>query len=232
MRLPYYPRLKKNETIDLIPAVNVVIKADVAGSAEAILDVIDTYNEDEKCRLNVVHYGIGPITESDVEIATVFNAIIYRFNVNIPSIIENKVKNSDISVRSYNVIYKLIDDIKSEIENKLPLKEREQIIGEATVLKLFDMKIDKKKVTIAGCLCTKGFIKKNQSIHLKRGEEVIYTGKLLSIRHLKEEIELAKSGVECGVRLDDSSISFEPNDILVCFQRIKEKENINWNTGF
>lgn len=228
-----YKGLREKEIkVDLTPAVNIVIKADVAGSVEAILDVINTYTEDEKCRLNVVHYGIGPITESDLELATVFNAIIYRFNVNIPANIEEKVKAQGISVRRCNVIYKLIDDIKDEINLKLPLKDNEEIIGEASVLKPFVITVEKKKVNVAGCMCTQGILKKNEKYRLIRGEEVIYTGKLISMKHVKNEVDSIKNGSECGLRLDDNSIVFQPGDKLICFRPFKEKQTIDWNTGF
>ncbi|KAK2580312.1 hypothetical protein KPH14_012549 [Odynerus spinipes] len=228
--LPQVP--KKKEVLDLTPTVNIVIKADVAGSVEAILDVIGTYTADEICHLNVVHYGVGPVTESDVELAAVFNAIIYRFNVNIPSNIQETIKEKDIPVRPYNVIYKLIDDIKNEINLKLPLADSEEIIGEAKVLKPFEITVEKKKVNVAGCICTKGTLKKNELYRLVREGEVIYTGKLLSMRHIKNEVESIKTGIECGLRLDNNSVIYQPGDILVCFKSFKEKQTIDWNPGF
>nr|XP_050868441.1 translation initiation factor IF-2, mitochondrial [Vespula vulgaris] len=224
---------KKKESIpDLTPAFNIIIKTDVAGSVEAILDVIGTYTEDEKCRLNVVHYGVGPVAESDVELAATFDAVIYQFNVNVPSEIQKMAKIKDITIRSCNVIYKLIDDIKNEINMKLPFEDREEIIGQAEVLKQFDVTVEKKRVSIAGCQCVEGILKRNGIYHLIRNENVIYTGKLLSLRHLKNEVDSIKNGTECGIRLDNNSITFQPGDKIICFKPYKEKQSIEWNAGF
>ncbi|XP_035724519.1 translation initiation factor IF-2, mitochondrial-like [Vespa mandarinia] len=231
IRRIYEPK-KKESVQDLTPAFNLIIKTDVAGSVEAILDVIGTYTADEICRLNIVHYGVGPITESDVELATTFGAVIYQFNVNIPKEIEKIAKIKNIVIKSCNVIYKLIDDIKNEINMKLPFKDCEEIIGEAKVLKQFDVTIEKKSVSVAGCQCVVGTLKKNEMYHLIRNENVIYTGKLLSLRHLKNEVDSIKNGVECGLRLDNNSLMFQPGDKLICFKRYKERQSIEWNAGF
>ncbi|KAL2712719.1 hypothetical protein V1478_017674 [Vespula squamosa] len=240
----YISEPKKKESIsDLTPAFNIIIKTDVAGSLEAVLDVIGTYTADEKCRLNVVHYGVGLTTESDVELAATFDAVIYQFNVNISSKIQKLAKIKDITIRSCNVIYKLIDDIKNEINMKLPFEDREEIIdfilqkfihikGEAQVMKQFDVTIEKKRVSVAGCQCVEGTLKKNGMYHLIRNENVIYTGKLLSLRHLKNEVDSIKNGTECGLRLDDNSITFQPGDKIICFKPYKEKQSIEWNAGF
>ncbi|KAI4477729.1 hypothetical protein M0804_012557 [Polistes exclamans] len=223
---------KKEETSDHTPKLNIILKTDVSGSAEAILDVIGTYTADEMCRLNVVHYGVGSVSENDLELASTFDAIIYLFNISISSVMQKTAIANNIIVRPCNIIYKLIDDIKNEINSKLPLKDSEEIIGEAQFLKQFDVKIEKKRVSIAGCQCTKGILKKNELYHVKRGDNIVYTGKLLSMRHLKEEIDTIKSGVECGLRFINSSLTFQPGDKIICFKPYKEKQTIEWDAGF
>ncbi|XP_043254682.1 translation initiation factor IF-2, mitochondrial isoform X1 [Colletes gigas] len=225
-------RSTSKETVNTTPEVNVIIKGDVAGSVEAILDLFDTYTDNELCRLNIVHYNIGPVTETDLELAKTFNAIIYHFNVNIPSKLEKEAKEKGISVRKYNVIYKLFDDIKNEINSNLGEIHVEEKIGEASVLKMFEITDGKKKVNVAGCRCTAGVLQKSAIYHLVRNGEIIYTGKLTSMRHLKEEVSSIQIDVECGLRFEDITMEFQPNDTLVCFNQKKERQTINWEPGF
>ncbi|XP_076665944.1 mitochondrial translation initiation factor 2 isoform X2 [Andrena cerasifolii] len=215
-----------------LPEVNVIIKGDVAGSIEAILDIFDTYAQDEMCRLNVVHYGVGAVTETDLELARTFNAIIYRFNVNINHKLEEEANKDGLIIRNYKVIYKLIDDIKEEINSKLPEIDAEEVLGEASIQQEFKIMEGKKKVNVAGCRCTKGVLKKSAMFHLVRGSDTVYTGKLASMRHLKDEVSSVKVNIECGLRLDDPTVSFQPGDVLVCFQPYKTHQKVDWDPGF
>lgn len=170
------PRPKESLPDDDTPRVSVIIKGDVHGSVEAILDVLETYSGNEKCRLDVVHYGVGNVSESDIELAKSFDAIIYAFAVEPPA----KV-TSDVSIRVCNIIYRLIDDLKEEISNKLPSLEIEDILGEANVLQQFFITEGRKEVPVAGCRCTKGVLKKSNQFRLVRNGETIYDGKFYNI---------------------------------------------------
>lgn len=172
-RLRHGPRPKETVADDGVPRVSVIIKGDVHGSVEAILDVLETYSDNDKCRLDVVHYGVGNISETDIELAKSFDAIIYAFAVEPPL----KVM-SDVSIRVCNIIYRLIDDLKEEISGKLPPIEIEDILGEANVLQQFFITEGRKEVPVAGCRCTKGVLKKAQKFRLMRNDEVIYDGKV------------------------------------------------------
>lgn len=158
---------------DPTPKFNVVLKADVHGSLEAILDVLDTYDCSDKCRFSVVHYGVGPVTQSDIEIAKTFNAIIYSFSVQLP-----KTKPSDVIMREFNIIYRLIEDVTAEINSRLPEIEVDDIVGEAEVQQIFLINERNRKVPVLGCRCTKGTLKKKLRFKIVRDEEVIYDGKL------------------------------------------------------
>lgn len=171
-RLRHGPRPKETIPNDGTPRVSVIVKGDVHGSVEAILDVLETYSENDKCRLDVVHYGVGNVSESDIELAKTFDAIIYAFAVEPPA----KV-TSNVSIRSCNIIYRLIDDLKEEISNKLPPLEVEDILGEANVLQQFSITEGRKEVPVAGCRCTKGVLKKAHKFRLLRNSEIIYDGK-------------------------------------------------------
>lgn len=140
---------KKKEIENFTPAVNIIVKGDMAGSVEALLDIFDTYTYDTICHLNIVHYGIGSITQSDIELADTFKgnilkeyhkyrnhfilfiflAIIYGFNVNTTKQIKDEANKRGISLRFYNIVYKLIDNIKEEIYNVLPEVDVEEILG-------------------------------------------------------------------------------------------------------
>ncbi|KAM0728749.1 Translation initiation factor IF-2, mitochondrial [Formica fusca] len=217
---------------DGIPTVNIIVKGDVAGSVEAILDVFNTYGSDDKCRLSIVHYGVGPITETDLQIADAFGAIIYPFNVPIMKDLKEEADKKNISIRPYNVIYKLIDDVKKEINTKLPPLDTEEVIGEANVLQEFEITEKKKKVKVAGCRCVKGILKKDAMYRLIREQETLYTGKLVSMRHMKTETETIKINVECGLRLEDFTLSFKPGDVLVCYQIGQKSQETDWDPGF
>ncbi|RLU22905.1 hypothetical protein DMN91_005183 [Ooceraea biroi] len=221
------------ELSDTTPKFNVIIKGDVAGSVEAILDVFNTYGSDDKCTLSVVHYDVGPVTETDLELAEAFGAIIYHFNVGISKALQQEATKKEISIRPHNVIYKLIDDVKEEINKKLPAVDAEEVLGEANVKQEFEIKENKKKVKVAGCRCTKGVLKKNAMYRLIRGQDIVYTGKLISMRHLKSEVETIKTDFECGLRFDDdSTLSFKPGDVLICYEVYQKPQETDWDPGF
>lgn len=171
-RLKQGPRTKEMVDDDGVPRVRVIVKGDVHGSVEAILDVLETYSGHDKCRLDIVHYGVGNVNESDVELAKSFDAIIYAFSVDPPTKVD-----CDVSIRVCNIIYRLIDDLKEEISNKLPPLEVEEILGEANVLQTFSISEGRKEVPVAGSRCTKGILKKSQKFRLLRNGESIYDGK-------------------------------------------------------
>uniref|UniRef100_A0A1A9X2L9 Tr-type G domain-containing protein n=1 Tax=Glossina brevipalpis TaxID=37001 RepID=A0A1A9X2L9_9MUSC len=222
------PRTKETlQTDDGIARVSVIIKGDVHGSVEAILDVLETYTDNDKCRLDVVHYGVGNITETDVELAKAFDAIIYAFSVEPP----NKAPPS-VSIRSCNIIYRLIDDLKEEISAKLPPIEVEEIVGEANVLQNFFITEGRKEVPVAGCRCTKGVLKKAQKFRLLRNNEVLYDGPLESMRHLKNEVDTIKKELECGLRLKDTKVIPQSGDVFICYTTRTERQKTDWDPGF
>lgn len=220
-------RPKESEPDDPTPRVNVIVKGDVHGSVEAILDVLDTYDGNEKCRLDVVHYGVGNVTEGDIELAKLFNAIIYAFSVEVPPKLAK-----DVTVRECNIIYRLVDDLKAEINQKLPEIEVEEQLGEANILKIFEITEGRKEVTVLGCRCTKGVLKKNAKFKLMRLNECIHTGTLDSMRHLKNEVDSIKKDVECGLKFSDQSIEVKPGDTIVCYTTIMRPQKTEWDPGF
>ncbi|XP_008553600.1 translation initiation factor IF-2, mitochondrial [Microplitis demolitor] len=228
----YGDRPKEIQEDDGIPRLHVLVKGDVLGSVEAILDVFDTYGDENRCHLDVIHYGIGPVTDSDIELADAFDAIIYTFNVNSPRKIEDVAKKFRVPIHSYKVIYKLIDDIKNEICKKLPPDHVEEKIGEANVLQHFEITERKKKINVAGCRCTDGILKKDSSCRIIRNGETIYEGKVAGIKHLKTDVNSIKSGVECGLRFENPDIIVQPGDTIICYVTHEVQPSVNWDPGF
>ncbi|KAJ8670249.1 hypothetical protein QAD02_001508 [Eretmocerus hayati] len=226
--------LREEEVIqeDIRPKVDLIIKGDVLGSVEAIMDVLDTYNDDDRCRLSIVHYGVGPVTETDIELAKAFDGLIYCFNTNVPKSLAQRIAKENISVRHHKVIYKLIDDLKSEITKVLPTIKVEEEIGQAVVLQEFEINEKKKKVKVAGCRVTTGFLKKSALFKVERDGEVIYKGKAVELRHLKNVVESVKENVECGVKLENVNIDFKPNDVLICYRMVEKNQEVEWYPGF
>ncbi|KAK7874382.1 hypothetical protein R5R35_007843 [Gryllus longicercus] len=225
------PRPKEIEE-DNSPHVSIILKGDVDGSVEAILDVLETYNFNDDCQLSVIHYGVGQVTENDIELAETFGAIIYCFNVDINKNVQQTLETKDVKVKHHNVIYKLVDDLKEEISSHLPEKEVEEILGEANVLQQFEVNEGRHKVPVAGCRCTKGVLKKSAFFRLVRGEETLFEGTLKSMRHLKSDVDSIRKGVECGLQLEDKTVCFQPGDILICYEMKSIPQKTSWDPGF
>ncbi|XP_046658035.1 translation initiation factor IF-2, mitochondrial-like [Daphnia pulicaria] len=225
-------RPRATKEISAGPKLSIIIKGDVDGSVEALLDVLDSY-QSEKCTLDLIHYGVGPITESDIKLAEPFNAIVYAFNTGVaqPNV-RQLAKLQKVQIKDYNIIYRLFDDLRSEMEKLLPPTEAEEIIGEANVLQEFIVTEGRHKLPVAGCRCVKGMLKKAAFFRLIRGEDSIYEGRAASIKHLKNEVDTIKKDVECGIRLDDASLQFRPGDKLVCYEMKEVPQTIDWDPGF
>ncbi|XP_055696129.1 translation initiation factor IF-2, mitochondrial [Lutzomyia longipalpis] len=221
------PRQKEIQDDDGTPCVNIILKGDVHGSVEAILNVLDSYDDSEKCRLNIVHYGVGNVSEGDVELSKTFNAIIYAFSVD-----SSVATKSKAPVRDFKVIYHLVNDLKDEISSKLPPLEVEEIVGEANVLQIFQITEGKKEVTVLGCRCTKGMLKKKLNFKIVRQGEIIYKGSLESMRHLKNEVDSIKNDTECGLKLKDLSCEVKPGDIIYCYSVGEKAQTTAWDPGF
>ncbi|KAK9309392.1 hypothetical protein QLX08_000883 [Tetragonisca angustula] len=232
LKLKLQEEKRKSKIVDSISKINIIIKGDVAGSVEALLDIFDTYKYDTICRLNIVHYGIGPVTNSDIELADTFEAIIYGFNVNAIKTIKEMADAKGVSLRFYNVVYKLIDNIKEEIHNILPEVDIEEIIGEAKVLQKFEINEKNKKVSVAGCRCVKGVLLKSEMYRVVRGNETIFTGKLVSMRHLRNEMSSIETNLECGLRFEDPKVPLQSGDTIICFKLNREKQKLDWDPGF
>ena len=224
-----YNRSRTKETIQTHtgPELSVVVKADVMGSVEAILDMFALYRDD-RCRLSTIEHGVGSVTSADVELAAPFSGIIYAFNVKVESNVVELALSKGVTIRTHNVIYNLYDDVKEELNKCLPVALQEEILGEATVLAHISISNSKKKVPVAGCRCTKGSLKKKALFKLIRGDNVLYDGPAHSLKHLKNEVESVKTNVECGIRFEDPSIIPAPLDKVVCYSTKDVIQEVEW----
>ncbi|GAB1609727.1 translation initiation factor IF-2, mitochondrial-like [Argonauta hians] len=226
-------KMKSKETISSYsgPQLPIILKGDVDGSLEAIMDTLDTYKCPD-CRLDFIHYGIGSITETDVEMAALFEGVVYGFNVTIPDSVAKLAKAKNVPISLHKIIYRLFNDLKDRLSEKLPLLTKEEIVGEANILEVFEVTVNKKKLPVAGCLCTKGKLMKNLKFKVLHHDDIIYDGKLASLKHFKKEVDTIKTDFECGVALSDASIQFQRGDRLVCYKEVEEPQTIKWDINF
>ena len=178
-----------------VAELNVVLKADVQGSVEAIADSLRKLSTDE-VKVNIVGSGVGAITETDAVLAAASNAIVLGFNVRADTSARQTIENENLDLRYYSIIYQLIDEVKAAMGGMLSPEFRQEIIGLAQVREVFK---SPKIGAIAGCMVTEGTIKRNNPIRVLRENIVIYEGELESLRRFKDDVAEVKNGYECGI---------------------------------
>ena len=178
-----------------VKRLNVVVKADVRGSLEAIVSALNEIGNDE-VRVNVVMQGVGGITESDATYAVTAEAVIFGFNVRADNAAKKVVESEGLDLRYYKVIYDLVDDVKAALSGMLDPEVREEITGIAEVREVFQ---SKKMGQIAGCMVIEGTVYRARKIRVLRDNVVIYEGELESLRHFKAEVDNVSGGTECGI---------------------------------
>ncbi|KAK5898632.1 hypothetical protein CesoFtcFv8_008189 [Champsocephalus esox] len=159
--------------------LQLIVKGDVDGSVEALLNILSSYDAQLQCPLDILHYGIGDISENDVNMANTFSGSVYGFNVAASKSIVQLAEKLCVPLRLHNIIYKLIDELKDELSSKLPPLKTEKIVGEATVLAMFDVSVGKKKLPVAGCRVQKGLLDRRMTFRLIRGRDAIWEGELI-----------------------------------------------------
>ncbi|XP_006638534.2 translation initiation factor IF-2, mitochondrial [Lepisosteus oculatus] len=221
----------KERTEDEFRSLPLVIKGDVDGSVETILNILDSYDADEQCHLDVVHFGVGDISENDIGLAETFSGAIYGFNVEANKSVRQIAAKKGIELKLHKVIYKLIDDLKEELSSKLPPTVEENVIGEASVLATFCVTVGKKKVPVAGCRVKEGQLDRRMKFKLIRDGDVLWEGHLTALKHHKDDVQAVKTGMECGLSLD-KDIDFRPGDEIVCYEEVEKRQRISWDPGF
>ncbi|MBQ3059360.1 MAG: translation initiation factor IF-2 [Desulfovibrio sp.] len=197
--------------------LNLVVKADVQGSLEAITEALRKQSTD-KVRINVVHGGAGAITESDILLASASKAIIIGFNVRPTAKIKDVAEHENVDVRFYDIIYKLVDDIKSAMAGLLAPVQREVYLGQAEVRETFSVP---KVGVIAGSYVADGKIVRNAGVRLLRDGVVVYTGKISSLKRFKDDAREVVKGNECGVGLENFN-DVKIGDIIETFETVEE----------
>ena len=204
-----------------IISLNILIKADVQGSAEALVDAVLRLSNEE-VKVSVINSGVGGITESDINLAMASSGIVIGFNVRADAGARKLADTEGIDIRYYSIIYDVIDDVKAALSGLLSPDVREQIIGVAEVREIFR---SPKFGDIAGCMVTTGFIKRNNPIRVLRDNVVVYEGELESLRRFKDDVGEVKSGMDCGIGVKNYNDVKEGDQIEV-FERISVARKI------
>ncbi|QUN06626.1 translation initiation factor IF-2 [Shewanella yunxiaonensis] len=184
-----------NMTEGEVQELNIVLKADVQGSLEAISDSLTKLSTDE-VKVNIIASGVGALTETDATLAAASNAIMVGFNVRADSQARKTIESESVDLRYYSVIYDLIDEVKAAMSGMLAPEFKQQIIGMAEVRDVFK---SPKLGAIAGCMVTEGLVKRSAPIRVLRDNVVIYEGELESLRRFKDDVAEVRSGTECGI---------------------------------
>ena len=178
-------------------SLSVIIKADVQGSYEALAGSLQKLSTDE-VKVNVLHSGVGGITESDVNLAIASGAFIIGFNVRADASARKLSEAEDVEIRYYNIIYDAIDDVKAAMSGMLAPEEKEQVTGTVDIRQVISVS---KVGNIAGCMVTDGVVKRDSHVRLIRNNVVIHTGSLESLKRFKDDVKEVKQGFECGLML-------------------------------
>ncbi len=193
--MPRLDSLLENFGADEVKRLNVIVKADVRGSLEAIVTALNDVGNEE-VQVNVVMSGVGGITESDASYAVTAGAVVFGFNVRADNAAKRVVESEGLDLRYYKVIYDLVDDVRDALSGMLSPEVREDIVGIAEVRDVFE---SKKLGQIAGSMVIEGTISRSKQIRVLRDNVVIYEGELESLRRFKDEVQSVSSGTECGI---------------------------------
>ncbi|XP_045405583.1 translation initiation factor IF-2, mitochondrial isoform X2 [Lemur catta] len=179
---PLKPKEKLERDSNTLP---VIIKGDVDGSVETLLNIMDTYDASHECELELVHFGVGDISENDVNLAETFNGVIYGFNVNASNVIQQSAAKKEVKIKLHKIIYRLIEDLQEELSSRLPCTVEEHPIGLLT-----------------------------------------------SLKHHKDDVSVIKTGMDCGLGLDEEKIEFKVGDQIVCYEEKHVPAKTSWDPGF
>jgi translation initiation factor IF-2 len=201
--------------------LNIILKGDVDGSVEALTDSFQKLSTEE-IQVNIIHKGVGAITESDVLLATASDAIIIGFNVRPMGNARQIADKEEIDIRMYSIIYDAINDLKDAMEGMLSPELKEEITGTAEIREIFKVT---KIGSIAGCMVTSGKIFRNSQIRLIRDGVVIYTGELASLKRFKDDVKDVSKGFDCGMQIKNYN-DIQENDVIEAFHEVEVKKKL------
>ena len=202
---------KADENVSELP---ILVKADVQGSAEAIVQAMEKIGNDE-VRVRVLHSGVGAITESDIGLAEASGAPVVGFNVRANASARNTANQKGVEIRYYSVIYDLVDDVKAAASGLLSAEVRESFIGYASIKEVFKVS---NVGRVAGCLVTEGVARRSAGVRLLRDDVVIHEGTLKTLKRFKDEVPEVQSGQECGMAFENYE-DIRPGDVIEIFER-------------
>ena len=211
-------RAKEDENVTELP---IVVKADVQGSAEAIVQAMEKIGNDE-VRVRVLHSGVGAITESDIGLSEASGAPVFGFNVRANAPARNAANQKGVEIRYYSVIYDLVDDVKAAASGLLSAEIRENFIGYAKIKEVFKVSGVGK---VAGCIVTEGVARRSAGVRLLRDDVVIHEGTLKTLKRFKDEVAEVQSGQECGMAFENYD-DIRPDDVIEIFEREEVKRTL------
>jgi translation initiation factor IF-2 len=196
-----------------VSTLPIIVKADVDGSVQAVADSLEQLSTDE-VKVEIIHRGVGAINESDVLLAETAGAVIIGFRIRPDANARQLAEQSGVDIRSYDVIYEAVDEVRAALEGMLSPEERETILGAAEVREIFKIS---KVGTIAGCYVTDGVIDRKGQVRLIRDGSVVYTGSISSLKRFKDDVREVREGFECGIGIENFN-DLKIGDVIECFQ--------------
>ncbi|HUE50453.1 MAG TPA: translation initiation factor IF-2 [Candidatus Dormibacteraeota bacterium] len=200
------------EAADGKKVLRIVLKCDAQGSLEALVGALEQI-ESKKIDLEIIHSAVGPISESDILLASASNAVVVGFNVKVENMAVSAAKREGVQVKLYSIIYELLDQIKEAMAGLLEPEHRETVIGHAEVKHVFEL----SKGIVAGCLVTDGRIARAGRARVLRKRQPVYDGGISTLRRFQDDVKEVRSGLECGIKLGDFS-EYQVSDIIECYQ--------------
>jgi translation initiation factor IF-2 len=200
--------------------LQIILKCDAQGSAEALTASLNQI-ESKKIDLELIHVGVGPITESDVLLATASNAVIVGFNVKVENQAASAAKREGVQIKLYSIIYELLDQVKEAMVGMLDPEVRESVVGHAEIRQIFEL----SKGTVAGCFVTDGRILRTGRARVLRRRQPIYDGGIATLRRFQDDVKEVRVGVECGIKLGDFT-EYEVGDIIECYNLEKVPQQL------
>ncbi|SDS17319.1 translation initiation factor IF-2 [Gramella sp. MAR_2010_147] len=201
--------------------LNIILKGDVDGSVEALTDSFQKLSTEE-IQVNIIHKGVGAITESDVLLASASDAVIIGFNVRPAGNARQVADKEEIDIRTYSIIYDAINDLKDAMEGMLSPELKEEITGTAEIRETFKIS---KIGTIAGCMVTSGTIYRSAGVRLIRDGVVVYTGELSSLKRFKDDVREVKKGYDCGMQVKNYN-DIREGDVIEAFREVEVKKTL------
>ncbi len=192
--------------------LRIVLKCDAQGSLEALVGSLRQI-ESKKVNLELIHSAVGPISESDILLASASNAVVVGFNVKVENMAVSAAKSEGVQVKLYSIIYELLDQIKEAMAGLLDPEHRETVIGHAEVKQVFEL----SKGIVAGCLVTNGRIARTARARVLRKRQPVYDGGISTLRRFQDDVKEVRSGLECGIKLGDFS-EYQVGDVIECYQ--------------